>query len=190
LRDQALAVSGLLSTKMYGKSVMPYQPDNVWQTVYSGESWILSTGEDRYRRALYTFSKRTSPYPSAMMFDGSSREVCMVQRVRTNTPLQALVTLNDPVFTEAAVALAETTGRNESVSNGISAMFTKALLREAKPEELQSLLGVYIKAYEKFLSDPVAAGSFTGCSPGDPKLAALGVTGLAILNLDEFLMKE
>jgi len=190
LRDQALAVSGLLSTKMYGKSVMPYQPDNVWQTVYSGESWILSTGEDRYRRALYTFSKRTSPYPSAMMFDGSSREVCVVQRVRTNTPLQALVTLNDPVFTEAAVALADATGRNESLSKGISAMFNKALLREVKPEELQSLLGVYINAYEKFLSDPVAAGSFTGCIPGDPKLAALGVTGLAILNLDEFLMKE
>ncbi|MFM9074286.1 MAG: DUF1549 domain-containing protein, partial [Bacteroidota bacterium] len=101
VRDQALSVSGLLSDKMYGQGVMPYQPDRVWQSVYSGETWEKSQGEDQYRRAVYTFQKRTSPYPSMMMFDGSSREVCVVQRVRTNTPLQALVTLNDPVFIEA-----------------------------------------------------------------------------------------
>jgi hypothetical protein len=175
---------------MYGKSVMPFQPDNVWQTVYSGESWVLSAGEDKHRRALYTFSKRTSPYPSAMMFDGSSREVCVVQRVRTNTPLQALVTLNDPVFTEAAVALASTAGNAETVKNGISAMFSRALLRNIKPGELQSLMDVYVNAYEKFLNDSVVVESIIGCSPADPKLAALSVSGLAILNLDEFLMKE
>jgi hypothetical protein len=94
IRDQTLAVSGLLSSKMYGPSVMPYQPDGVWMTVYSGESWATSTGEDQFRRGLYTFLKRTSPYPSFISFDASSREVCLVDRIRTNTPLQALTTLS------------------------------------------------------------------------------------------------
>jgi hypothetical protein len=190
LRDQALKVSGLLSNKMYGKSVMPFQPENVWQTVYSGEYWALSEGEDRFRRAVYTFSKRTSPYPSAMMFDGSSREVCVVQRVRTNTPLQALVTLNDPVFTESAVALAGNSGESKDVKVRIAMMFRRSLLREISPAEMQSLLGVYVNAYGRFRSDSDSADILLGCSPADPKQAALAVTALAILNLDEFLMKE
>src|SRR5690606_14631068 len=106
IRDQALAVSGLLSDKMYGPSVMPYQPEGVWMSVYSGESWQTSPGEDQHRRGVYTFIKRTSPYPSYMTFDASSREVCLVDRITTNTPLQALTTLNDPVYMEASVHLA------------------------------------------------------------------------------------
>lgn len=190
LRDQALSVSGLLSGKMFGKSVMPYQPENVWQTVYSGESWVLSQGEDRFRRAVYTFSKRTSPYPSAMVFDGSSREVCLVQRVRTNTPLQALVTLNDPVFIESAIALAGLSSGSKEIKERIELMFRRALLRKVTKEEMNTLLRVYVSALERFNSDQFAADEFAGCSPADPKIAALGVTGLAILNLDEFLMKE
>ena len=107
VRDQALSVSGLLSDKMFGKSVMPYQPDGVWQTVYSGAKWELSEGEDAHRRALYTYWRRTSPYPSMISFDSPSREVCVMRRLPTNTPLQALVTLNDPVYIEAANALGE-----------------------------------------------------------------------------------
>ena len=106
VRDQALAVSGLLSDKMYGKSVMPYQPAGIWNSVYSSEHWKESEGEDHYRRSVYTYTKRTSPYPSMMMFDGSSREVCVSRRIRTNTPLQALVTLNDSSFVVAARNLA------------------------------------------------------------------------------------
>ncbi|WP_332911144.1 DUF1553 domain-containing protein [Algoriphagus boritolerans] len=102
VRDQALAVSGLLSEKMYGPSVKPHQPEGIWQTVYNGESWTESEGEDKYRRGIYTFLKRTSPYPSFITFDAASREVCLSKRLVTNTPLQALVTLNDPVYLEAA----------------------------------------------------------------------------------------
>jgi mono/diheme cytochrome c family protein len=106
VRDQMLAVSGLLSEKMYGKPVMPLQPEKVWQVVYSGDSWETSEGEDRYRRALYTLWRRTSPYPSMITFDAPTGEVCTLRRVQTNTPLQALVTLNDPISLEAAQHLA------------------------------------------------------------------------------------
>src|SRR3546814_15911378 len=87
VRDQALAVSGLLSDKMYGPSVMPWQPPNVWQSVYSGEYWKLSKGEDRHRRAVYTFHNRTSPYPSFIRFDATSRQVNIFRRIRTNMPI-------------------------------------------------------------------------------------------------------
>src|SRR5690606_7318746 len=102
IRDQALALSGLLSHKMYGPSVMPWQPDGLWNSPYSSSKWVTSKGEDQYRRALYTYWKRTAPYPSMVTFDGASREFCSVQRIRTNTPLQALVTLNDSVYLESA----------------------------------------------------------------------------------------
>ena len=106
VRDQALAVSGLLSPKIGGPSVMPPMPDGIWNSPYSGDRWSTSAGEDRYRRGLYTFWKRTNPYPSFMSFDAPSREICVVRRSRTNTPLQALTVLNDPVYVEAAQALA------------------------------------------------------------------------------------
>src|SRR5678815_5862812 len=106
VRDQALAAGGLLSKRMGGPSVMPYQPAGIWSSVYSSERWKESDGEDRYRRSVYTYTKRTSPYPSMMMFDGSSREVCTSRRIRTNTPLQALVTLNDSSFLVVARHLA------------------------------------------------------------------------------------
>jgi hypothetical protein len=107
VRDQALALSGLLSRKMHGSSVFPYQPAGLWQAAFNGQrTWATSSGEDRYRRAIYTFWRRTVPYPSMAAFDAPSREVCAVKRTRTNTPLQAFVTLNDPVYVEAAQALA------------------------------------------------------------------------------------
>ena len=106
VRDNALAVAGLLSHKTGGPSVMPMQPPGIWASVYSGDTWVTSAGEDQFRRGIYTFIKRTSPYPSMLTFDGTSRETCTVRRIRTNTPLQALTTLNDPVYVEAAQALA------------------------------------------------------------------------------------
>ena len=104
LRDTALAASGLLSGKIGGPSVFPPQPDGIWDNPYSDEKWVTSRGEDRYRRSLYTFIRRTSPYPSLVAFDATSREFCTVRRVRTNTPLQALTMLNDEAFFEAARA--------------------------------------------------------------------------------------
>ena len=104
LRDITLAASGLLSPKIGGPSVFPLQPDGIWNNPYSGDTWKVSEGEDRYRRGLYTFWRRTSPYPAFTTFDASSREFCTLRRLRTNTPLQALTTLNDPAFFRAANA--------------------------------------------------------------------------------------
>src|SRR5438876_1098984 len=114
IRDQALAVSGLLSSKMYGPPVRPPQPA-LGLTAAFGSSldWKTSEGEDRYRRALYTEWRRTSPYPSMATFDAPNREVCTLRRPRSNTPLQALVTLNDPVYFEAAQALGQRIARKE-----------------------------------------------------------------------------
>jgi Protein of unknown function (DUF1553)/Protein of unknown function (DUF1549)/Planctomycete cytochrome C len=106
VRDVALEASGLLSNKIGGPSVFPYQPEGVWDLVYNDDKWVMSAGEDRYRRGVYTFVRRSAPYPSMATFDAPSREFCVVRRVRTNTPLQALTTLNDPAFFEAARALA------------------------------------------------------------------------------------
>ena len=105
LRDATLAAAGLLSAKIGGPSVFPPQPEGIWDNPYSDAKWVTSEGEDRYRRSLYTFIRRTSPYPSLTTFDATSRELCTVRRVRTNTPLQALTMLNDEAFFEAARAL-------------------------------------------------------------------------------------
>ena len=106
IRDQALAVSGLLSSKMFGPSVKPPRPNLGLRAAFGGSTdWNASPGEDRYRRGIYTSWRRTTPYPSMTTFDAPSREFCAVRRIRTNTPLQALVTLNDPVFVEASQAL-------------------------------------------------------------------------------------
>ena len=107
VRDQALLASGLLSDKMGGPPVMPPQPDGVWNTVYNDSKWRDATGPDRYRRAIYTYIKRTSGYPSFLTFDASDHDTSLARRIPTNTPLQALVTLNDPVYYEASEGLAD-----------------------------------------------------------------------------------
>ena len=111
---QALAASGLLSPKMYGPSVYPLQPPGIWNMPYNSDKWATSEGEDRYRRSLYTFWRRTSPYPSFMTFDATSREFCQVRRVRTNTPLQALTLLNDPASFDTAQGSPAACCRNPS----------------------------------------------------------------------------
>ena len=119
VRDVALAASGLLSPAIGGPSVFPLQPDGIWDNPYSDDAWKTSEGEDRHRRGIYTFIRRTSPYPSFMTFDATSREFCTVRRVRTNTPLQALTGLNDEAFFEAARALAlrvGTPGRTDAAA--------------------------------------------------------------------------
>ncbi|MGB0344691.1 MAG: DUF1549 and DUF1553 domain-containing protein, partial [Coraliomargarita sp.] len=108
IRDNALAVSGLIAHREGGPSVMPPQPEGVWNAPYSGRKWVTAEGPDRYRRALYTFWSRSSPYPSLITFDVPTRDLCNIQRIPTNTPLQSLVTLNDPVYLECAQHLAKT----------------------------------------------------------------------------------
>jgi hypothetical protein len=108
IRDQALAHAGLLSRKMYGPPIQPYQPPGIWRQVDEASNfWVMSKGEDLYRRGVYVYWRRTSPYPSFVNFDAPTREVCTLEREPSITPLQALTTLNDPVYVEAAVNLAQ-----------------------------------------------------------------------------------
>jgi hypothetical protein len=198
VRDQALAACGLLSRKMLGPSVMPLQPDGVWNVVYSGDSWQTSAGEDRHRRGVYTFWRRTSPYPSMMAFDANSREYCVVRRLRTNTPLQALVTLNDPVYIEAAQALARRLVREAGPDESARARlaFRLSLLREPAPEEIERLVALHREERRGFAGDPEAAKKLASDPLGPPpdvadvaELAAWTLVANVIMNLDEFLTR-
>ena len=133
VRDQALLASGLLNRTVGGPQVMPPQPAGVWNSVYNRDKWKNAKGPNRYRRALYTFIKRTAGYPSALIFDASDRETSLPRRIPTNTPLQALVTLNDPVFDEAAAALAKRTMREVTgKSNGVGALLDERVRYESR----------------------------------------------------------
>ncbi len=145
VRDQALAASGLLSRKQFGPPVMPWQPEGIWMVVYNGERWVTSEGEDRYRRGLYTFMRRTSPYPSMINYDAPTGETCTVRRIRTNTPLQALTTLNDPVSMEAAQKLALRALRESSASDIERAehMFEMVLVRPPSRQEVRRLVALH-----------------------------------------------
>lgn len=190
IRDQALAVSGLLSTKMYGPGVMPPQPKGVWQTVYNGADWEESKGENRYRRGIYTYLKRTSPYPSFLTFDAGSREVCMIRRIPTNTPLQALVTLNDPVYLEASYHLAKNSFVINDIDESISQSYEKATFKKIPPTTLNVLKELYATSLEEFSQNDQAAEEFLRFeTQPTPELGALTVVANAIMNLDEFLSK-
>lgn len=188
VRDQALAVSGLLSDKMHGPSVMPPQPEGIWQVVYNGMEWNTSEGEDQYRRALYTYWRRTSPYPSMIAFDAPSREFCITRRIDTNTPLQALVSLNDPVYMEAAHALATRMQEEDQVEAQIKKGYKLALLREMEAEKLVDLQKLYKETLLHFEAQPEAVEKVAG--KNDIQLAALAVVANVILNLDEFITKS
>lgn len=192
IRDQALAVSGLLSGKMYGPSVMPFQPEGIWMSVYNGEAWTQSDGEDQYRRGVYTFIKRTSPYPSTIMFDGSSREICVSRRIRTNTPLQALVTLNDPVFVEAARGLAKRMMRADSTSTdgAIAAGYRLLTFRDIPQQKRDILREFHQEALAAYQADTAAAHAITNNENGSRQFAAMTMVANVLLNLDEVIMKE
>ncbi|MBX2870719.1 MAG: DUF1553 domain-containing protein [Saprospiraceae bacterium] len=194
VRDQSLAVSGLLSSKMFGPPVKPSQPDGIWNIPYNNEKWILSEGEDRYRRALYTHWKRSALYPSMVTFDLGNRDQCSARRIRTNTPLQALVTLNDPVFIEIAQHFAKRMqDQSAKVSDQIAWAYQEATLQDIAPEKQAILEELYGQALQDFQQDQEAAQEILGElseAPNRPKLAALVIVANAILNLDEFITKS
>lgn len=200
LRDQALFVSGLLSPKMFGKPVRPPKPSMGLSTAFGkANDWEISSGEDRYRRALYTEVRRNSPYPSFTTFDAPNREVCTLRRNRTNTPLQALVTLNDPVFIEAAQALSRKIMREggDSPDERLAYAFRRVLSREPSSAEKQRLEKLIQQAGEDFAADPKRALQMAtdplGALPagGDAKeFAVWTVVSNVLLNLDEFLMRR
>lgn len=194
IRDQALDVSGLLSKKMYGKSVMPYQPGGIWLSPYNGRVWIKSYGEDQYRRALYTYWKRTAPYPSMISFDGAAREVCTARRIRTNTPLQALTTLNDSVYVEASRHLACDLRKEykDNVKQMIAAGYEKVAGKPIPANRFTILEQLYNTSYGKFKSDSVSTCEMIGIQNefNEPVTAAMVVVTNAMLNLDEVITKN
>ncbi|MES2775100.1 MAG: DUF1553 domain-containing protein [Bacteroidota bacterium] len=194
LRDQGLAVSGLLSTVMYGPSVMPYQPLGIWLTPYNEDKWKMSEGGDQYRRTIYTYWKRSAPYPFMMMFDGAARNVCVARRINTNTPLQALATLNDSSYLNMARNLAynikkeEATDAAKQISKGYEQMMYKAISKE----KLTALTGLYMQSLNMFKEDKMKACEVIGVNSSNntPETAALVVVMNAMLNLDEWITKN
>ncbi|MCF0059555.1 DUF1553 domain-containing protein [Dyadobacter sp. CY356] len=193
VRDQAMAACGLLSKKMYGPSVMPPQPEGIWLSPYSGESWKVSEGEDKYRRAVYTYWKRTAPYPSMTTFDAPSREFCQSRRILTNTPLQALVTLNDPVYLEAAEKLATTMQkRGKTPEQQLREGYRLLTFQPINDKSLQVLVKIYGDALKSYRAKPSDVDSILvyGKERKSPELAALTISANVMLNLDNVVTKE
>lgn len=192
IRDQALAVCGVLNDEMYGAPVMPYQPKGIWLSPYNGAKWKQSEGDQQYRRAIYTFWKRTSPYPSMITFDGVGREVCSSRRIRTNTPLQALATLNDPVFMDFSkkLSLLVWNPRQDAASQ-IKAAYYQVTQKEISTKRLTALEALYEEALANYEKDPTLAASLLeGVEVEKPApFAALVLVSNTILNLDEVIMK-
>ncbi|HEY3939415.1 MAG TPA: PSD1 and planctomycete cytochrome C domain-containing protein [Bryobacteraceae bacterium] len=174
IHDLALSESGLLSGKMYGPSVFPYQPEGVWDIPYSSDKWVQSQGADQYRRAIYTFLRRSAPYPSLVTYDAPSREFCTVRRVRTDTPLQALTGLNDPYFFTAARAMAKRMAAEggKTPAEQIAYGFRLTVARRPSQKELDRVL----KFYNQQLREA-------------PQLALTMVANV-LMNMDETITKE
>ena len=201
VRDQALAVSGLLVPDIGGASVKPYQPPGLWKEVgggsFSANFYEVSQGEDLYRRSLYTFWKRSLPPPALAIFDAPTREICTVRRQRTNTPLQALVLLNDDTFVEAARKLAEAVVSNDlNDGDTLDALYQRVLGRDATDGEREEVLGLLATQREAYRKDPTAANRLLGVgesavqSQVDPgELAAWSVVASVLLNLDETITR-
>jgi hypothetical protein len=189
LRDQALAVAGLLTPTIGGPSVMPPQPDGVWLQIYSGERWTEANGPDRYRRALYTFWRRTSPHPAMLVFDAMSREACVLRRQRTNTPLQALVLWNEPCFREAASALAGAVLRELPHADDaarVAALWRRCLLRAPSAAESARLLQLLADERTRAAVEASAGGG----RENDDGAFAWSVLAGVVLSLDEFVTKR
>lgn len=199
VRDQALAISGLLARKVGGPSVYPYQPAGMWQAAFNGQrSWTESPGEDKFRRGLYTFWRRTSPYPSMATFDAPSRETCSVRRIRTNTPLQAFVTMNDPAYVEISQAFARRVISEGGATPDEKAAYALklALSRVPDAEQIAEVVRLYQSELEHYRAHPqeatdLATKPIGGLPPGldAAEAAAWTVVANTLLNLDSVLMR-
>ena len=172
VRDAGLAASGLLSRKIGGPSVFPPQPPGVWDMPYSDDKWEVSTGEDRYRRGVYTFIRRSALYPAMMNFDAPTRETCVVRRARTNSPLAALTTLNDEAYFEMAQAMAKRVLAEGGASDASRLDYAFLLATSRRPSARER------ERMQRFLKDERA------------DVAAWTLLANALLNLDEALTKE
>ncbi|MFO0874570.1 MAG: DUF1553 domain-containing protein [Phycisphaerales bacterium] len=208
IRDTALCASGLLAARIGGPSVFPPQPPGIWTMIYSNDQWVESEGDDRHRRGLYTFWRRTAPYPSFAAFDAPSRELACTRRARTNTPLQALVTLNDPAFVEAANALAKRLRREAGGDPRAQIVhgFRLCTSRTPTSDEVARLAQLFSEQRAAFAAAPAQAAAllapFDGTTaaptplPADETsrrdaldLAAMQMVASVLLNLDETLTR-
>ena len=196
IRDSALSASGLLSRRIGGPSVFPPQPEGVTSLGYGGFHWATATGENRYRRGLYTFAKRTTPFAAFVTFDGPTGDTCLVRRDRSNTPLQALTMMNDPVFVEASQALARRVLSEEGKTDDARTirLFRQVLTREPTQDELTALREFLVNQRERLGK----AGPYVAliAGPAIPKgievkeLAAWTTLARVVMNLDEAVTKE
>jgi hypothetical protein len=192
VRDNALAISGLLNPAIGGPSIKPYQPPGIWDG--TDAEYVQDHGTNLYRRGMYVFWRRSAHYPSFATFDAPNREVCTLLRQRTQTPLQSLVLMNDPVYVEAARALAQRVLREEprDPHKRLERAFRHALARQPRPDELAVLERAYDRQLANFQRDPDAARGILGVGeskfpeqvePGE--LAALTAVASVLLNLNE-----
>jgi hypothetical protein len=204
IRDNALAISGLLDQRIGGPSVKPYQPGGLWEEMafgdgFSEQAYVQSKGADLYRRTMYTFWKRTVPPATLSAFDAPDREKCVARRAVTNTPLQALILLNDPTYVEAARMLAQRAFREggKEPASRISWMFQVSTGRRAAPGEIRVLRELLTSQRERYRRDRAAASALlaVGETRSDPaldsaELAAWTMVASTVLNLDETITKE
>ena len=194
IRDQALCIADVMNDKMYGPGVMPYQPPGIWQSPWSNATWVQSTGGEQYRRAVYTYWKRSAVYPAMVTYDATSREVCTVRRINTNTPLQALNTLNDSAFLDLARHFAyrmQNEGGSD-IAQQIQKGYAIATFHNIDAKSLASLLNLYNIAYQQFKRDKNKICEMNGGmnEHANAETAALMVVANAILNLDEVVTKN
>lgn len=203
IRDQALSVAGLLDHRLGGPSVRPYQPPGLWEQVafgggFSSQTYEQSKGADLYRRGLYVYWKRSAPHPSLATFDAPNREICADRRPRTNTPLQALVLLNDPIYVEAARVFAQRLmcEGGPTATGRLRLAFVLCVSRPPTPEEEKLVLALYYRQLARFEAHPAEAEKLLGVGAAPrPKempvaeLAAWTAVGNVLLNLDETISK-
>ena len=200
VRDNALAVAGLLSGTIGGPSVYPPQPDGVFEFTQDPKPWNTEMGEDRFRRGMYTFFWRSSPYPSLMVFDFPNSNVTCTRRVRSNTPLQSLTLANDIQFVECARSLARRVQHESSPDFSAQAdfLFLATLARRPSLLERNALAKIFQQQHDAYAADPVARQEILGLPEGSPEnaadkqneLAAWTAAARVILNLDEFITRE
>lgn len=200
IRDQALAASGLLVPRMGGPSVKPYQPPGLWEEVsYNGdESYVPARGDGLWRRSLYTYIKRQAPPPALLLFDGPTREKCTVRRPRTNTPLQALLLLNDETYVEAARHLAMACcDDSTSDADRLTRLFRRVLSRSPRFDEASLFVEMLNRQRARFAADPQAASRLLAVGTPDgqdgrppAEIAAWTVLAHTLLNLDEAVTRR
>ena len=187
IRDHMLAASGKLSSKMFGPGVYPPQPLSVLAHAFGNKGWNASKGEDRYRRSVYTFVKRTAPFAGHMTFDGTSGENCLARRDRSNTPLQALTLLNDEMFLE----LARAAGREVHVQkkDSVHTLFRRFLTRPPSLEETKALQAYLDQQIERLKKGELKPAEIAADKKATPELAGKVLLARAIMNLDEAITK-